>query len=70
MLLVITYGLGFNMLASYNLQSTFNEYSFYNASFTPWIIGLILAVLVAICLFGGGKRIAAAGISSVYEPPG
>ena len=56
-LLILTYGFGFNMLASYNLQSTFSAYGFYNEEITPWIIGLILAVLVAICLFGGGKRI-------------
>ena len=56
-LLVITYGVGFNMLASYNLQSTFEGYSFYNPSVTPWIIGLLLAVVVGFCLFGGGKRI-------------
>ena len=56
-LLIITYGVGFNMLASYNLQSTFEGYSFYNPSYTPWIIGLILAVVVGFCLFGGGKRI-------------
>ncbi len=56
-LLVITYGVGFNMLASYNLQSTFSGYGFYNESVTPWIIGGIVAALVAFCLFGGGKRI-------------
>lgn len=56
-LLVITYGVGFNMLASYNLQSTFETYSFYNAKITPWIIGAITACLVGLCLFGGGKRI-------------
>ena len=55
--LILTYGVGFNMLASYNLQSTFASYSFYNASVTPWIIGFVLAVLVGFCLFGGGKRI-------------
>lgn len=55
--LVITYGIGFNMLASYNLQSTFSGYGFYNKDITPWIIGLVLAVLVGICLFGGGKRL-------------
>ena len=56
-LLVITYGVGFNMLASYNLQSTFAAYGFYNGNTTPWIIGLVLAILVGYCLFGGGKRV-------------
>lgn len=55
--LILTYGVGFNMLASYNLQSTFSSYSFYNAQYTPWIIGLVIAVLVGYCLIGGGKRI-------------
>lgn len=55
--LIITYGIGFNMLASYNLQSTFSAYSFYDAKTTPWIIGGIIALLVGYCLFGGGKRI-------------
>ena len=56
-LLIVTYGFGFNMLASYNLQSTFSAYSFYNEKYTPWIIGAILAVIVGYCLFGGGKRV-------------
>ncbi|MBE5743597.1 MAG: alanine:cation symporter family protein [Clostridiales bacterium] len=55
--LILTYGFGFNMLASYNLQSTFKPYEFYNPSVTPWIIGGILAILVGYCLFGGGKRV-------------
>ena len=55
--LISTYAFGFNLLCSYNLQSTFETYSFYNPSVTPWIIGIILAVLVGFCLFGGGKRI-------------
>ena len=56
-LLILTYGCGFNMLASYNLQSTFSTYSFYDAKVTPWIIGLVVALAVAYCLFGGGKRV-------------
>ena len=56
-ILILTYGVGFNMLASYNLQSTFSGYSFYNPAWTPWLIGGIIAVLVGVCLFGGGKRI-------------
>lgn len=71
--LILTYGVGFNMLASYNLQSTFSAYDFYNLNVNfnlfgkelnfnlmPWIIGLIIAALVAFCLFGGGKRIISA----------
>ena len=55
--LILTYGVGFNMLASYNLQSTFSPYSFYNPETSPWIIGLILAVVCGYCLIGGGKRV-------------
>lgn len=55
--LILTYAVGFNMLASYNLQSTFAIYSFYNARVTPFIIGGVLAVLVGLCIFGGGKSI-------------
>ena len=56
-LLIITYGFGFNMLASYNLQSTFSAYSFYDSNTSPWIIGLVLAVIICYCLMGGGKRL-------------
>ncbi|MCR5290835.1 MAG: alanine:cation symporter family protein [Treponema sp.] len=55
--LIVTYAGGFNMLASYNLQSTFAAYSFYNEKTTPLVIGLILAVLVGYCVLGGGRRI-------------
>lgn len=55
--LILTYGFGFNMLASYNLQSTFSVYKFYNEKYTAWIIGFIVAAIVCYCLIGGGKRI-------------
>ncbi len=55
--MIATYAFGFNMLASYNLQSTFSGFSFYDANVTPWIIGGILAVLTGWCLLGGGSRI-------------
>src|SRR5574344_1226085 len=55
--LILTYAGGFNMLASYNLQSTFSVYSFFFFTITPWIIGGILGVIVGYCLLGGGKRI-------------
>lgn len=55
--LIAAYAVGFNLLCSYNLQSTFQVYPFYNKTWTPIIIGLILALLVGYCLVGGGKRI-------------
>lgn len=55
--LILTYGFGFNMLAAYNLQSTFSGYGFYDPATSPWIIGLLLAALTCYCLLGGGKRI-------------
>ncbi len=55
--MILTYAFGFNMLASYNLQSTFSGFSFYNPSVSPWIIGGILAVVTGWCLLGGGSRI-------------
>lgn len=54
--LILTYGLGFNLLCSYNLQSTFSIYSFYNPKTTPMIIGAIIAIAVFISIVGGGKR--------------
>ena len=55
--LILTYAGGFNMLASYNLQSTFAVYGFYDQTSTPWILGAIIALLVGYCVMGGGKRI-------------
>lgn len=55
--MILTYAFGFNMLASYNLQSTFSAFSFYNPQTTPWIVGGILAVVTGWCLLGGGSRI-------------
>ena len=55
--LLLTYAFGFNLLCSYNLQSTFAVYSFYDPKITPAVIGAILAVLVGYCLLGGGQRI-------------
>ncbi|MBE6971936.1 MAG: alanine:cation symporter family protein [Ruminococcaceae bacterium] len=54
--LICTYAIGYNMLASYNLQSSFSGFSFYGKS-TPIVLGAMLAVLFAICVLGGGKRL-------------
>ena len=63
--LICTYAIGYNMLASYNLQSAFSGFSFYGKS-TPIIIGAILAVLFAVCILGGGKRLTS--ITGVLVP--
>ncbi len=55
--LIFTYGVGYNMLASYNLQSAFSAFGFYDGKSTCWIIGGIIAVLFLICVAGGGKWI-------------
>ena len=64
--LIATYAVGFNLLCSYNLQSTFAVYSFYDEKITPLIVGIVLAVLVGYCLLGGGKRIVK--LTSVVVP--
>lgn len=55
--IIFTYMIGYNMLAAYNLQSTFAVFSFYDEKATPAIIGVILMVLFGIIVFGGAKRL-------------
>lgn len=57
-LIIITYAVGYNMLASYNLQSTFGAFEFYNENVTPAVIGFILAALFGAIVIGGAKRLA------------
>lgn len=66
--LIATYAGGFNMVASFNLLDSFRSYNFYESagyvalggseySVVTLVGGAILAVLVAVCVLGGGKRI-------------
>ncbi len=55
-LIIITYAVGFNMLASYNVQASYEGFSFYGSA-VPYIVGGALAVLFAICVIGGAKRL-------------
>ena len=55
--LILTYAVGYNMLASYNTQDTFSSFSFYNPKVTPVAIGAILAVLFGASVLGGAKRL-------------
>lgn len=55
--LILTYMVGFNLVASFNIVDTFRAYSFFDESTTPLIIGGILAVIFCICICGGSKQI-------------
>lgn len=54
--LILTYVVGYNMLAAYNTQDTFTAFDFYSKN-TSVVVGAVLAVLFAICVLGGGKRL-------------
>ena len=56
-IIILTYAVGYNMLAAYNLQSTFMPFGLYDAKTTPIIIGIILAALFGIIIIGGAKRL-------------
>ena len=66
--LIATYAGGFNMVASFNLLDSFTGYSFYEQagyvkilggtySVVTLVGGAVLALLVAVCVLGGGRRI-------------
>ena len=57
--LIITYAVGYNMLASYNLQSAFSGFGFYQANpkMAAGIIGAIIAAVFLYTMLGGGKRL-------------
>lgn len=56
-ILILTYMVGFNALAAYNVNSGFATYDFYNADNAAYIVGGVLALLTALSIFGGGKRL-------------
>ena len=55
--ILLTYALGYNMLAAFNLQSTFQAFDFYKEGSTPMVIGIILAVLFGAVIIGGARRL-------------
>ena len=65
--LIATYAGGFNMLASFNLIDSISSYGIYERwtvqaggsvyHLVPILGGAVLAILVAVCTMGGGKRI-------------
>ncbi|WP_428638896.1 alanine/glycine:cation symporter family protein [Schaalia sp.] len=55
--LILTYMGGFNMLASFNVVDAFTQYSWFHASWTPYLLGGVLAIAMAISIFGGTRRL-------------
>lgn len=55
--LIMTYMVGFNLVASFNITDSFRTYSFFNESTTPMVVGGILAVIFCLCVFGGSTQI-------------
>ena len=57
--LIITYAVGYNMLASYNLQSAFSGFGFYQANpkLSAGVIGAVIALVFLYTMLGGGKRL-------------
>ena len=67
-ILILTYAVGYNMLAAFNTQDTFSGFGFYKAarvvnvfgnevSLVSVIIGIILAILFGAVVLGGAKRL-------------
>ena len=63
--LILTYMVGFNMVASYNLVDAFSGYAFSGPKL-PAVAGGLLALATAVCIFGGGKRLSR--ITSILVP--
>lgn len=58
-LLICGYAIGFNMLQSYQLAASIESYvPNYKYSIYPIIIGAVLAIVVAVVIFGGTHRVA------------
>ena len=56
-IIILTYAVGYNMLAAYNLQSSFQIFSFYESGSTPFVIGVVLTACFALSVLGGLKQI-------------
>ena len=54
--LIFTYGAGYNMLASYNLQSSFAAFDFYKPHYC-WYFGAVTAALFLFTILGGSRTL-------------
>jgi len=65
-IIILIYAVGYNLLAAYNLQSTFEVFDFYIDGVTPAAIGIVLAVLFGVIIIGGAKRLS--NVTSIIVP--
>ena len=66
LVMILTYMVGFNLVASFNIADSFKPYAFYDPVVTPIIVGVVVAALFLLCISGGGKQIAK--ITAVMVP--
>lgn len=66
--MILTYMVGFNLVASFNIADALRVVPGYaeHENLAKWIIGAVLAVLFFVCISGGGKQIA--GITEKVVP--
>ncbi|MGQ4507566.1 alanine/glycine:cation symporter family protein [Dermabacteraceae bacterium P13128] len=63
--LIATYFGGFNMVASFTVASSFENYSFHSSS-TPLVVGAVLAILVIGSIMGGPQKLSS--VTAVLVP--
>ena len=57
-LIIFTYAVGYNLLAAFNLNDSLKTFSWHGgATSVNWIVGIILAVLFAVSVLGGAKKL-------------
>lgn len=54
---LLTYVIGYNLLAAYNIQTSMEVFGFYNKVSTPLICGGVLCALFVVSVFGGAKQL-------------
>lgn len=64
--MILTYMVGFNLVASFNIADSFKVYGFYDPTLTPMIVGGLVAAVFLLCISGGGKQIAS--VTAVLVP--
>ena len=57
-LIIFTYAVGYNLLAAFNLNDSLKTFAWHGgANSVNWIVGIVLAVLFAVSILGGAKKL-------------